>query len=1342
MSKATRLTFGVLLTAMLMAVTLLVPSSVRGGIFNSSQEVTYKEYWIDHSEFTGGCNADGSPTNPSGTSYIEPQELNKCPKTLNFTIPDDFSSAIKVEIFVDLWRNYDIQAARFKINNGATTYAPPVGSDWSRSPWVGEIDASDLKQGSNNITFWGARKYQARDVAFRIYYDESNPLVAGEGSDVTPPDGQLTTIEDDNGPVGPNAGGVLEVNDDQLKLTASVDETTQYVEFHAWYEGYDEDNDGVVRDWHNLSRNNWCIGGKEMETNPLGVNSRSCTINHIGTVKPNGGTATITWDLPHITNQAVIKFKLRLIDGAGNVRDAAGGESADFSMTRDGAVLAYIIPGFDDAGLHMDGSKPDSVDYNFDLPDNIESFDQAYLLGNYWKNPKFKINLGNASFANPGDNWTLGVKDFNSSRLEPGRNRLTYEYQGNGTGNFIEFPGPMIVVRETNSTGDSKPPFVSQQNPAPNATNVFFKDNIVAHVSDIDFGVDFTSVEMTVNGENVSNKVKIEGVSSDYTLVYNPTNDLPFDSTVDVTIDACDLAGNCMNKVSYSFKTAGPDNTPPVISNVQVEPRAGGAAVRWNTDEPASSQVDYGTNDNYGLGSVSDETLKTVHELDITGLSPESTYHYQITSIDLQGNKAQTKDATFTTTEPAEILSDDFNACALNTDIWEFTDTVGGATLVMTGTEVEINVPGGVNHDWKNGKIPPRLLQLASDNDFSFEVKIDTNVTQGTQTQGVLVEEDSDTYVRVSYEYTINDTVIMYAEFVDDGTRIKGASRPFDPPPGVPMYIRVERQGDEFRWYFWNGTGWTRASAPFTYPMTVKKVGMFAGNSGISGLEPAHTARFDYFFNSASPIVPEDGIPNALSLTTVGNGVAAKSPDKSDYTCFEEVTILANTTTPGWEFAEWTGDVVSTNATEVVIMDGPKTATATFAAIPYTLTANIVNNGDGGEGNTVVKNPDQETYIYDDVVELTAAPEDGWSFIGWTGSLTGTLPVDTLLMRQNETVTATFEQDQYVLDVTIVNDGIGTGGTVVADPDKPTYVYGETATLTATPEPGWTFTGWSGAGTGTGSQTQVLMTEDTNVIATFVQDQYELTVDITNVGEGEGGTVGLVPDKETYVFGDVVQVTAAVNPGWDFGGWGGALSGNDLTEELTISEDTVIEATFIQERYTLDVTVNGPGSVVRVPDKADYLFGDVVTLSAVPDSGNFFIGWGGALGGAESPTVITIMDDTTVTANFSSNPPPNVDPIADETVDVNENVSFVVTATDPEDEAIELTVEGLPAGATFVDNGDGTGSFSWTPAFYQAGEYDLLFIATDAEGGVGSAAMRITVNGSAYGIALPITIAP
>jgi hypothetical protein len=37
----------------------------------------------------------------------------------------------------------------------------------------------------------------------------------------------------------------------------------------------------------------------------------------------------------------------------------------------------------------------------------------------------------------------------------------------------------------------------------------------------------------------------------------------------------------------------------------------------------------------------------------------------------------------------------------------------------------------------------------------------------------------------------------------------------------------------------------------------------------------------------------------------------------------------------------------------------------------------------------------------------------------------------------------------------------------------------------------------------------------------------------------------------------------------------------------------------------------------------------------------------------------------------------------------------------------------LPSGATFVDNGNGTGTFNWTPTFVQAGVYNVLFWAGD-----------------------------
>ena len=153
--------------------------------------------------------------------------------------------------------------------------------------------------------------------------------IRDSGSDVEPPTGQLVSIEHDGGTVSPDAGGTLTVNSNQLKLTADISSDTSYVEFHAWYEGYDEDNDGVFRDWHNLGRNNWWPGGKEEQ-------ATGGTINHIATIKPkNGATvATTTWNVSHITNQPVIRFKIRVVDAAGNVREGAGGISADFKLMR------------------------------------------------------------------------------------------------------------------------------------------------------------------------------------------------------------------------------------------------------------------------------------------------------------------------------------------------------------------------------------------------------------------------------------------------------------------------------------------------------------------------------------------------------------------------------------------------------------------------------------------------------------------------------------------------------------------------------------------------------------------------------------------------------------------------------------------------------------------------------------------------------------------------------------------------------------------------------------------------------------------------------------------------
>ncbi|MCD4779477.1 MAG: S8 family serine peptidase [Candidatus Omnitrophica bacterium] len=100
---------------------------------------------------------------------------------------------------------------------------------------------------------------------------------------------------------------------------------------------------------------------------------------------------------------------------------------------------------------------------------------------------------------------------------------------------------------------------------------------------------------------------------------------------------------------------------------------------------------------------------------------------------------------------------------------------------------------------------------------------------------------------------------------------------------------------------------------------------------------------------------------------------------------------------------------------------------------------------------------------------------------------------------------------------------------------------------------------------------------------------------------------------------------------------------------------------------------------------------------------------------------------------------PTLNQINDQTVDINELLTFVVQADDPDHTPGELTLSatltnGNPLatiGAAFTDNSDGTGTFSWTPVESQGDiNFYLIFKAEDPDGLIASQAMQIAVLGS------------
>ncbi len=94
----------------------------------------------------------------------------------------------------------------------------------------------------------------------------------------------------------------------------------------------------------------------------------------------------------------------------------------------------------------------------------------------------------------------------------------------------------------------------------------------------------------------------------------------------------------------------------PTISNVSAGPglTASSARVTWTTDIAADGQVEFGTTAAYGVLTPVDPSTSARHEMQLTGLSPGTVYHYRVRSRDASGATAISPDATLTTTPTAD----------------------------------------------------------------------------------------------------------------------------------------------------------------------------------------------------------------------------------------------------------------------------------------------------------------------------------------------------------------------------------------------------------------------------------------------------------------------------------------------------------------------------------------------------------------------------------------------------------------------------------------------------------------------------------------------------------------
>lgn len=117
-------------------------------------------------------------------------------------------------------------------------------------------------------------------------------------------------------------------------------------------------------------------------------------------------------------------------------------------------------------------------------------------------------------------------------------------------------------------------------------------------------------------------------------------------------------------------------------------------------------------------------------------------------------------------------------------------------------------------------------------------------------------------------------------------------------------------------------------------------------------------------------------------------------------------------------------------------------------------------------------------FTKDTVVTLTASPATGSTFAGWSGVCTG-IGNCQVTMNESTSVTASFTATEYSLSITSAH------GTVVKNPNKTTYHYGDMVQLAATPAAGWLFASWSGDVTGAGNPVSLEINGNKAVTANY-----------------------------------------------------------------------------------------------------------------------------------------------------------------------------------------------------------------------------------------------------------------
>jgi hypothetical protein len=237
-----------------------------------------------------------------------------------------------------------------------------------------------------------------------------------------------------------------------------------------------------------------------------------------------------------------------------------------------------------------------------------------------------------------------------------------------------------------------------------------------------------------------------------------------------------------------------------------------------------------------------------------------------------------------------------------------------------------------------------------------------------------------------------------------------------------------------------------------------------------------------------------------------------------------------------------------------------------------------VNEGESLNFTQSSSDPDNDTLTYSWLLDgIEQAVTQNWTYspgLGDAGTYNVTLVVSDgeLFDSQEWNVTVVAAGEQYELTIIVVGNG-----TTVPAAGSHMYAAGTEVDLTAYADLGWVFSDWTGDLTSTNSSESILMDENKTVTATFVMEEYTLNINIIGNGTIDLNVTG------PYYYGDLVELTATPDLGWNFFEWDGDLTGSANPTTIVMDGNKTVNATFVE------VASGGKGQlVVRGADNRIY----------------------------------------------------------------------------------------------------------------------------------------------------------